>query len=179
MWDKYINTILLTWGVWFYILSLIYVLHLVLLLKMHATWMYHPQVLQNVYVVLLNSPNRNGVLKWVETDSRSPKRVGTMSSNRGCQEHKDLWSNPNLKVMKRFAVFELSYHMIAHCIWGNTCIEVPVLQVILRIKALLSKRENAIIGISASEAAQTLRMAPALAKEQLLTAENKGKQFSF
>ena len=96
MWDKYINTILLTWGVWFYILSLIYVLHLVLLLKMHATWMYHPQVLQNVYVVLLNSPNRNGVLKWVETDSRSPKRVGTMSSNRGCQEHKDLWSNPNL-----------------------------------------------------------------------------------
>ena len=71
--------------------------------------------------------------------------------------------------------FELSYHMMAHCIRGNICIEMLVLQVILRIKALLSKRENAIIGISASEAAQTLRMAPALAKEQLLTAENKGK----
>jgi ESCRT-II complex subunit VPS36 len=47
--------------------------------------------------------------------------------------------------------------------------------VILRIKTILSKRENALIGISASEAARTLGMAPALAKEQLFNAENKGK----
>eukprot|EP00250_Pteridium_aquilinum_P007508 c17207_g1_i1 orf=264-1568(-) len=48
-------------------------------------------------------------------------------------------------------------------------------EVFLRIKALLMKTTECIrTGISASEAARALGMAPALAKEQLLAAENKG-----
>lgn len=47
-------------------------------------------------------------------------------------------------------------------------------EVFLRIKSLMTATESTTIGISASEAARALGMAPALAKEQLLAAENKG-----
>lgn len=48
-------------------------------------------------------------------------------------------------------------------------------QVFLRIKSFLMKTEDTTrVGVSASEAARALGMAPALAKEQLLAAENKG-----
>ncbi|GLT50020.1 hypothetical protein SLA2020_235340 [Shorea laevis] len=47
-------------------------------------------------------------------------------------------------------------------------------EVFARIKALVSKPEALRNGISASDAARTLEIAPAMAKEHLLTAESKG-----
>lgn len=47
-------------------------------------------------------------------------------------------------------------------------------QVFARIKALVTKPETLQTGISASDAAMTLGIAPAMAKEHLLTAESKG-----
>ncbi|MCO5599202.1 hypothetical protein L7F22_053302 [Adiantum nelumboides] len=76
-------------------------------------------------------------------------------------------------------------------LWGK--IDVPVLrrfdsgvmviqsksqsddEVFLRVKSLLNRTtESTKVGISASEVARALGMAPALAKEQLLSAESKG-----
>ncbi|KAJ4720497.1 vacuolar protein sorting-associated protein 36-like [Melia azedarach] len=47
-------------------------------------------------------------------------------------------------------------------------------EVFARIKALVTKPETLQTGISASDAAMTLGIAPAMAKEHLLTAESKG-----
>lgn len=48
------------------------------------------------------------------------------------------------------------------------------LQVFARIKTLVTKPDALRMGISASDAALTLGIAPAMAKEHLLTAENQG-----
>lgn len=47
-------------------------------------------------------------------------------------------------------------------------------QVFARIKALVTKPEALRTGISASDASMTLGIAPAMAKEHLLTAESRG-----
>lgn len=43
-----------------------------------------------------------------------------------------------------------------------------------RIKMLVTKTETLRVGVTASDAALTLKIAPAMAKEHLLTAETKG-----
>lgn len=48
------------------------------------------------------------------------------------------------------------------------------LQVFARLRNVASKPEALLTGISASDAAMTLGIAPAMAKEHLLTAESKG-----
>lgn len=50
------------------------------------------------------------------------------------------------------------------------------IQVFARIKTLATKPDALRCGISASDAAMTLGIAPAMAKEHLLTAESKGRQ---
>uniref|UniRef100_A0A0D3AHU1 Vacuolar protein-sorting-associated protein 36 n=1 Tax=Brassica oleracea var. oleracea TaxID=109376 RepID=A0A0D3AHU1_BRAOL len=47
-------------------------------------------------------------------------------------------------------------------------------EVMSRIRMLVTKTETLRTGITASDAALTLKIAPALAKEHLLTAETKG-----
>lgn len=49
-----------------------------------------------------------------------------------------------------------------------------IMQVFGRLRALVTKPEALRRGISASDAAMTLGIAPAMAKEHLLTAEGKG-----
>ncbi|CAN6991778.1 unnamed protein product [Brassica oleracea var. botrytis] len=46
--------------------------------------------------------------------------------------------------------------------------------IVFRIRMLVTKTETLRTGITASDAALTLKIAPALAKEHLLTAETKG-----
>lgn len=48
------------------------------------------------------------------------------------------------------------------------------MQVFARIKALVTNPDTLRTGISASDAAMTLGIAPGMAKEHLLTAESKG-----
>ena len=45
-----------------------------------------------------------------------------------------------------------------------------------RIRTLVTKTETLRTGVTASDAALTLKIAPAMAKEHLLSAETKGKQ---
>lgn len=52
-----------------------------------------------------------------------------------------------------------------------TCVFV---QVFARIRTLVTKPDALQFGVSASDAARTLGIAPAMAKEHLLTAESKG-----
>lgn len=47
-------------------------------------------------------------------------------------------------------------------------------QVLARIRTLVTKPDALQFGVSASDAARTLGIAPAMAKEHLLTAESKG-----
>lgn len=53
-----------------------------------------------------------------------------------------------------------------------------LMQVFMRLTALVKSGEAAKMGIGATEAARALGMAPALAKEQLLAAESRGLFFS-
>lgn len=52
------------------------------------------------------------------------------------------------------------------------------LQVFLRLTKLVKNGDAAKLGVSATEAARSLGMAPALAKEQLLAAESQGSIYS-
>ena len=49
-----------------------------------------------------------------------------------------------------------------------------MLQILTRIRALVKRGEAVKVGVGATEAARSLGMAPALAKEQLLAAESRG-----
>lgn len=51
-------------------------------------------------------------------------------------------------------------------------------QVFLRLTTLVKNGDAAKLGVSATEAARSLGMAPALAKEQLLAAESQGSIYS-
>ena len=52
------------------------------------------------------------------------------------------------------------------------------MQVFLRLTKLVKNGDAAKLGVSATEAARSLGMAPALAKEQLLAAESQGSIYS-
>ncbi|GFQ03379.1 vacuolar protein sorting-associated protein 36 [Phtheirospermum japonicum] len=75
-----------------------------------------------------------------------------------------------LKILS-FAKFLLLYH--------DHPLPRPDFKVFARIKSLIMKPEALVTGISASNAARTLGVSPAMAKEYLLAAEGKGMTFTF